>query len=90
VWRRQRWSFTAAFTDGNDDAMTDSGAYMLLWLEEGEGGQLRTKGLRGALTGKGGRRRGLGQIRQKCGRPRKGVIMGWSMSRGSEERRRGP
>jgi hypothetical protein len=37
VWRRQRWSFTAAFTDGNDDAMTDSGAYMLLWLEEGEG-----------------------------------------------------
>jgi hypothetical protein len=37
VWRRRRWSFTAAFMSGGDDIVTDSGAYMLLWLEEGDG-----------------------------------------------------
>jgi hypothetical protein len=64
---------------------------------------LRTKGLGGALTGEGGRQRGSGEIRRKGGggelrslglaqggRLRKRVLVGWSMSCESEERRRGP
>jgi hypothetical protein len=39
----------AAFTGGSGNAVTGGGAYRILWLEEGEGGQLRTKGLGGRV-----------------------------------------
>jgi hypothetical protein len=68
VWRRRRWSFTAAFVGGDGDIVTGSDAYMLLWLEEGEwvrrGWSVENEGLGGVPNGEGERRRGSGKIRR--------------------------